>query len=404
VRVITGIFAITVLCIGAPKLCAQEVEQADPIESMPIRMGPLGLNPTIAITNFGIDTNVFNDPVDPKSDFTFTATPTMTARLRSGRVLVGGALSTGLVYYQQFDDERSMDYSTRSRLDLDLGWFRPFGRAERLDTRDRLSLELDVRAPRVATLIEGGARAVVSPRTGFTFAARRNTVAFDQTSVFDGVSLSDTLNSRTNVLEGGLELYLTPLTTLTMLVARQEDRFEATPERNSDSLRVMPTLRLEAPAIVQGSLAVGYRRFDGLDSSLPDFAGLVFQGSLSHVLAERTKVGVTIARDVEYSFELLEPYFLTTGARVTLNHQLRDTIDLRAAAARDELHYQVHPTELAPAGDRRDRVESVSAGFGYLLRTNVRVGLDVEYSRRSSSRLDRRYDRTRLLGSASYGF
>ena len=52
----------------------------------------------------------------------------------------------------------------------------------------------------------------------------------------------------------------------------------------------------------------------------------------------------------------------------------------------------------------RDRVESVSAGFGYLLRTNVRVGLDVEYSRRSSSRLDRCYDRTRLLGSASYGF
>lgn len=380
------------------------MEQADPIESMPIRLGPLGLTPTIAITNFGIDSNVFNDPVDPKSDFTFTATPTMTGRLRSGRLLIGGALSTGLVYYQEFADERSIDYSARSRIDLDLGWFRPFGRAERLDTRDRLSLELDLRAPRVATLVEGGARAVVSPRTGFTFAARRNSVAFDQASVFDGVSLSETLNSRSTALEAGVELYLTPLTTMTVLMSRQEDRFEATPERNSDSLRVMPTLRLDAPAIVQGTLGIGYRRFDGLDADLPDFRGLVYKGSLSHVIAERTKLGFSIARDVEYSFELLEPYYLTTGARITVNHQLRDTIDIRAVAARDRLEYEVQPIAGLATGDRRDHVELASAGFGYLLRANVRVGLDVEYSRRRSSRLDRRYERTRLLGSASYGF
>ena len=380
------------------------MEQADPIESMPIRLGPLGLTPTITVTNFGIDSNVFNDPVDPKSDFTFTATPTMTARLRSGRLLVGGALSSGLVYYQQFDDERSIDYTAQGRVDLDLGWFRPFGRAERVDTRDRLSLELDIRAPRVSILAEGGARAVVSPKTGFTFAARRTSVTFDQASVFDGVFLSETLNSRTNVFEAGLELYLTPLTTMTMLVSRQEDRFEAAPERNSDSLRVMPTLRLDAPAIIQGSLAVGYRRFNGIDPGLPDYRGLVFKGSLSHVIAERTKVGVSIARDVEYSFERLEPYYLTTGARLTVNHQLRDTIDLRAAAARDRLDYQGQPTLPALTTERRDHVELVSAGFGYLLRPNVRVGLDLEYSRRRSHRFDRQYDRTRLLGSASYGF
>ena len=403
-RVITGILAITVLCISAPKLCAQDVEQGDPIETMPIRLGPLGLAPTITITNFGIDSNVFNDSVDPKSDFTFTATPTIAGRLRSGRLLVGGALATGLVYYRDFDDERSMDYSSRSRIDLDLGWFRPFGLAERLDSRDRLSLELDIRAPRVSTLIEGGARAVVSPWSGFTFAARRNSVAFDESSIFDGIALSQTLNSRTTTLEGGLELYLTPLTTMTMLVSRQEDRFDAMPERNSDSLRVMPTLRLDAPAIVQGTLGIGYRRFDGVDPSLPDFAGVVFKGSLSHVIAERTKVGVAIARDVEYSFEVFEPYYLTIGARLTVNHQLRDTIDVRAVAARDRLDYENLPTALEPTNTRRDYVELVSAGFGYLLRTNVRVGVDLEYSRRRGDRLDRRYDRTRLLGSASYGF
>ena len=375
----------------------------DPVESMPIRMGPLGLTPTLTITNFGIDSNVFNDSVNPKSDFTFTTTPRMQARLRSGRLLVGGSLATGLVYYQQFDEERSIDYSAQGRGDVDLGWFRPFARAERLDTRDRLSVELDIRAPRVSTLVEGGARAVFSPKTGVIVAARRSAVTFDQASIFDGVLLSETLNTRTTTVEGGLELYFTPLTTMTVMVAKQEDRFAASPERDADSLKVMPMIRLEAPAIIQGMLAVGYRRFDGIDPRLPDYRGVVFQGSLSHVIAERTKIAVGLMRDVQYSFEILEPYYLTSGARVTVTHQLRDTIEVRAVASRDRLDYHAQPSALDLLGRRLDHVELVSAGFGYLLRPNVRVGVDVEYARRRSERAERGYERTRLLGSASYG-
>jgi hypothetical protein len=371
---------------------------------MPIRLGPLGLSPTVTITNFGIDTNVFNDSVDPKSDFTFTATPKMQARLRSGRLTVGGSLATGLVYFQEFDEERTIEYSAQGRGDLDLGWFRPFARAERLDTRDRLSVELDVRAPRVSTLVEGGGRAVLSPKTGVTLAARRTTVTFDQASVFDGIALSETLNSRTTALEAGLELYLTPLTTVTMMVSGQQDRFASTPERNADSIKLMPTVRLEAPAIIQGTLAVGYRRFDGLDPRLPDYHGVVFQGSLSHVIAERTKVALGLNRDVQYSFEVLEPYYLTSGARLTITHQLRDTLEVRAVASRDRLEYQAQVSAIELLGERLDHVELISAGFGYQLGSNVRVGLDVEYARRRSGRTDRAYDRTRVLGSASYGF
>ena len=47
---------------------------------------------------------------------------------------------------------------------------------------------------------------------------------------------------------------------------------------------------MEAPAIIQGSLAVGYRRFSVFDPEIPDYSGLVMQGSLTHTFAERTKV------------------------------------------------------------------------------------------------------------------
>ena len=79
---------------------------------MPFRFGPVGLNPTLAVTNFGIDDNIFDDSIDPQSDFTMTVTPRLQARLRSGKVSLSGALATGLVYYQKFDDQRSIDYAT----------------------------------------------------------------------------------------------------------------------------------------------------------------------------------------------------------------------------------------------------------------------------------------------------
>ncbi len=156
---------------------------------MPIRVGPLGLNPTLTITNFGIDDNVFNDADDPQRDFTMVVTPRVQARLRNGRTLWSGALATGLVYYKKFNDERSIDYAADGRLDADLGWFRPYALALIHDTRERLNVELDVRAPRTQTTVAGGGRAISHPRPASC--SMRDIVAceFAEGVVFEGVPL-----------------------------------------------------------------------------------------------------------------------------------------------------------------------------------------------------------------------
>ncbi len=181
---------------------------------MPFRFGSVGLSPTLAITNFGVDDNIFNDATDPKRDFTMTVTPRLQARLRSGKVLLSGVVATGLVYYQKYDDERSIDYTADGRVDVDLGWFQPYALASWIDTRERLNAELDVRAPRTETTLAGGARALLSPKTGLVFDLRRAGLDFAEGTTFDGVLLSQSLNSTTQTIAGGLELYLTPLTTV----------------------------------------------------------------------------------------------------------------------------------------------------------------------------------------------
>jgi hypothetical protein len=372
----------------------------DPLESMPFRFGPMGLSPTLSITEFGVDSNVFNDPVDPRDDFTMTIVPRLLARLRSRYVQVSGSVATGFVYFHEFDEERSINFNADVRGDFELGRFRPYVSASFLDTHDRLNAELDIRAPRTQTSVAGGARVLVSPRTGLVFNARHSRLDFEEGSIFEGVPISQTMNSTTNTVDGGLEFYLTPLTTLTVTGTVVRDRFEQSPERNADSFEILPTLKFDAPAIIQGTFMVGYRRFEPDDPILTGYTGVVARGSLTYSLAERTKFDFTLSRDVQYSFELADPYYIGTGLRLTVTQQLNEYLDVRGTLGFDQLAYRTfEPVEEAGT----DRATTFGAGVGYRFRPNLRVGVDVEYAQRTSDRAERQYDRTRVFGSVAYG-
>ncbi len=371
---------------------------------MPIRLGLLGLSPTLAVTNLGIDDNIFNDAADPKRDFTMTVTPRLQARLRSGKVLLSGTVATGLVYYQKYDDERSIDYAADGRVDFDLGWFQPYALASLLDTRERMNAELDARAPRTQTTWAAGTKVVLSPKTGLVFDYRQAGLDFEEGTTFDGVPLSQSLNSTTKTLEGGLELYLTPLTTFSVVASRQTDRFEQSPEKDADTFQILPSIRMEAPAIIRGSLAIGYRSFSTIDPETPDYSGLVVKGSLTHTFAERTKVDLLLSHDVQYSFEETEPYYLTTGFRVVVTQQIGESFDVRAIVGRDRLDYREEATSGVPDDSRIDRASVLGAGVGYRFQANLRTGLDVEFAERTSEVPNRQYERTRVFASMTYGF
>src|SRR5687768_12949697 len=75
------VFAATV----AAPAHAQLPDLPDP-DTVRTRVGPFYLNPTVALTNAGVDENVFNeaDSLEPRSDFTMTLTPASDIWLRAG--------------------------------------------------------------------------------------------------------------------------------------------------------------------------------------------------------------------------------------------------------------------------------------------------------------------------------
>ncbi|HXW03954.1 MAG TPA: outer membrane beta-barrel protein [Vicinamibacterales bacterium] len=394
----TIVALVLVGALAAP--AAAQPPEPDPLDSMPIRFGPLGLSPSLLIRDVGVDSNVFNDAQNPKEDFTATIVPRVQARLRAGPLLLSASNAAGFVYFHEFADERNVSYTWEARAELTSARLQPYISGSMIETRERLNAELDIRAPRQQTTAIAGARLALASRTALRLEARRSHLTFDDGATFEGVALSRTLNDRVDTYESSLLVTLTPMTTVGVTTGWQRDRFEHAPERDADSFRVMPFVQFDPTALIQGTLGVGYRRFDPIAPVLADYAGLVAQGSLGYTLLERTRFDLRLTRDVHYSFELDQPYYLTTGARLDVIHHLAGPFDVQGGVGRERLGYRQLVTGRV---NRTDTADVVSAGVGYRFRDDVRVGVSWEAATRDSDRQDRRYDRHRIVASFSYG-
>jgi len=107
-----GSAALLCCLIASGSAQAQTPAPPEPIESMPIHAGPFGLRPSLALTNVGTDSNVFNVADDPQDDFTATIVPRIVARVRAGRLFFSYGAASDLVYYQTYKDEGSVNGTT----------------------------------------------------------------------------------------------------------------------------------------------------------------------------------------------------------------------------------------------------------------------------------------------------
>ena len=78
------------LCIAGAAYPQGIPASSDPPEAVPLRLGPVTLAPAVTLTNFGWDSNVFQQQVaaDPVGDVTATVTPDIRSWIRLGRARV----------------------------------------------------------------------------------------------------------------------------------------------------------------------------------------------------------------------------------------------------------------------------------------------------------------------------
>lgn len=377
----------------------------DPSSKARIKIGPLALNPSISLTNAGVDTNVFNEPnqAAPKRDFTLTVQPKTDLWLHIGRSLLSGNITEDLVYYNKYASERSANESYKVGLLVPLTRISFTAGVGYINTRDRPGFEIDARSQHAEVQYDGGAEFRLLSKTFVGVKGRRQTVSFDKDAVFLGSNLHDELTRK--VTSEGLTLRhaLTPLTNITLDVGRQQDRFDFSHLRDSDSTQVAIGVKFDPFALLKGGASFGYRDFKPLVATLPGYKGSTAAVDLSYIALGSTKLGVQINRDVQYSYDINQPYYIQTGATASIAQQIFGPVDVVGRIGRQRLDYRDRVGADIVATNREDHVVTYGGGVGYHLGRDIRIGVNVDNARRTSAISDRQYDGLRYGLAVTYG-
>ena len=399
---------------AAPALAQSQSTSSEAIDAVRkdarMHFGPLYLTPTVLLKNLGVDTNVFNQVEDQKKDFTFTLTPQVNVWVPfAKRALFTTAVASDVVWYAHYGSERSVDPQFAMRGEVYLHRITLFADNSYLNTRQRPNYEIDLRSRHLENDASAGGEIRVTPKLSVEAAAVRAITRYDTDAFFDGTSLQRTLNRDTSGLRTVVRHRMTPLTTLAVRYDRMQDRFAFSHSRDSDSFRVMPGVELKPKALVNGSAYVGYRRFTPRSTGeLPRFSGLVADLGLSYTLLGSTTFGVSYRRDLTYSYEALQPFFVNNSVGLSARRALGRRFDVLMSVDKYTYHYEDllgQPAVLFGARRRVDTTWNYAGSVGYRVGRASRVGFGVSYfDRQSTTRNFRAFNGLRAGTVFTLGF
>ena len=196
---------------------------------------------------------------------------------------------------------------------------------------------------------------------------------------------------------------LTPLTSLTFEVGREQDRFEFSPLRDSDSTRVTVGVKLDPAALIKGGVVVGYRDFEPLDPTLAGFRGTTVAADLSYVLFGTTRFAVKGTRDVQYSYDVNQPYYVQSGINFEISQQIVGPLDAVGRVGTARLEYRDRAGAVVAVSNRVDHIENYGGGLGYHVGRDTRIGFNIDQYQRLSPVSGRQYKGLRYGIAVTYG-
>ena len=165
-------------------------------------LGPFYITPTFQLKELGVDSNVFNEAGEPKSDFMFNLSPKADVWLAMARrALITTTVATDLVWFQTYDSERSIDPQASVRGELYLHRITLFAQDAYLNSRQRSNYEIDLRTRHMENNFEAGAEYRVTPKFSFSVSGRRAITRFEADAIFLGTSLPGNAQPRHHRLQ-----------------------------------------------------------------------------------------------------------------------------------------------------------------------------------------------------------
>lgn len=266
----TALAVVVLVGMGAGVAHAQENRLAD----APMHLGPLYVTPTLKLVQFGIDNNVFNESGGPASDYTFRGGLRVAVELPLSRLRVTASSTIDYLYFHRFTNLRGFNLDLDTHTELRLRRVTFFFEDSFRNTTDRPNLEIDARARHMQNNTEAGLNVQLFPKLAIEIAARMSYIEFAQDDLV-ATALANTLNRTADATSASVHYALTPLTTLSLTGETRREHFEFSGNRDTESWSATTKMAFQPRALISGDAAVGYRKLQGQELSLPTFAGLI---------------------------------------------------------------------------------------------------------------------------------
>lgn len=378
--------------------------QTSPIlpETHVIRGGPVSLYPTIAVRDAGSDSNVYNDQNGQKGDFTYSVVPRLFVVIPVANTRFIGTGFGNLVYFQTYKDQQSISGVFEGRYEVVSPGFRPFATAGFADRRERRGHEIDARVRQRQTFMSVGSDMDVTANTYLVGWVRREITTWERDATYEGAFLSEQLDYTSDTFAGGMRIRVTPFTTAGVTVEVERDRFDRALVRDADKVLIGPSLDFHEGGAIIGHLNAGYQRFTPLSPLVAEYSGLAATSRLRFVFRDLLEVKFDADRDVDYSYDPLQPYYLESGGVVTVTQRVFGPVEVIAIGERRHLRHQ----QLGESSfdGRVETTRTMGGGFALQIRRQMRFELVFQRTTRTSSDpIGRDYERQRVFGSATYG-
>jgi len=400
---LTALLALALLLL-APSAARAQLGEPDPWEKARVRIGPIAFTPTVSLRQLGWDTNVFNTADNKLKDFAVTPAGTIDWWMRLGRARLNGKDDFSYAYWATYKTQGGFNQSHSLNFEVPLSRFKPYIGGSYLNTNDRVGYEIDARARHTETAGQGGVVTRLSGRTGIDLYGRYVQFRYIGDETFLGSTLAEQFNKKVTAAGATLRYSLTPLTTLTLNGDWSDERYDEAVTRDNTSFRIVPGVSFKPAALLNGSATVGYRKLNMLNINIPDFSGVVASVDLSYVLLGRTRFGLNVGRDILFSFETLQPYYLQTSVGGSIRFGLGRGFDIEARGYTANLDYQTSTKADSLLKGRVDKIISYGGGVGYKLTDGSRIAFYVdEYQRTSPTLSFRGYNGLRYGFAITYG-
>jgi polysaccharide export outer membrane protein len=367
----------------------------------------LSITPAAGFKRIGVDSNVFNENGDVRSDFTVVGGPQLETVLDLRRVRVTATADVDFVYFRHYENERSINRSGSARTEAFLSRRSAVWVGGRLsNSRDRLDSEVDARARRRERTVDAGIRVRPWGRLGLDLTGRDFDRRFDRGSTFLGIDLSETLTERVQGVSATANLALTHLTSLVFSGSATTHRFPLLPQKNADATEFSIGGVFKPASLVTGEARVGYLRYVGLDPGALDLRGPVGSAAVFYNPKARTRFGIRLERTTGDSFQPQFTYAIVDRAGGSVQQGIFRRFDVLFETYRETFEHQ----PFAAAGSVRrpdattDTTQRYMSELGVLVAGATRVSFSAMYVQRLSTTLAARdYNAVRMWASVTYG-